>query len=83
MEQEVGGRRVDSDHRKLQGIGVVGHGDSISNRDDDLIRPGALLVVGYDDDPLTHRAVLTFDPVSATRPTPSAPSENGRGGRTA
>ena len=46
MEQEVGGRRVDPDHRKLQRIGVVGHGDSISDRDDDLVRPGALLAVG-------------------------------------
>ena len=53
MEQEIGGRRVDSDHSKLQGVGIVGHGDNISNRDDDLIRPGALLVVGNDHYPLT------------------------------
>jgi len=35
------------------GIRVVGHRDNISKRDDDLIRPGALLVVGNDQDPLT------------------------------
>jgi len=35
MEQEVGGRRIDSDHRELQRIGVIGQTDSISNRHDD------------------------------------------------
>src|SRR4029077_621700 len=44
VEQEIGGSRVNSDHRELQGISLVAHRHDVAHRDHNLVCPCALLV---------------------------------------
>src|SRR6266446_4056973 len=53
VEQEIGGSRINPDHRELQGICFVAHRHDVAHRDDGLVCPRALLVGGKNQDSLT------------------------------
>src|SRR5207249_8709242 len=60
VQQEIGGSRINSDHRELQGVCFVAHGHDVSHRNDNLVCPCALLVGRENQDSLTLQSSINL-----------------------
>src|SRR5258707_10511923 len=60
VEQEIGGSRVNPDHRELQRISLVTHRHDVTHRDHNLVCPRALLVSGKNQDSLSVQSNINL-----------------------